>query len=479
MKSGAFTLYLITGILGYAHKIPIVGRLITLASLWYGKTTIWKILVKLRKVFIIFNAIIGAYLVFKTTGFSSDNILVGFVNMGHTYIEMLLNFTKRLFHWFVELFDHKVVPNVPGDIPSTPKIKSPFWNPEPMQKVWNNKLYDFSNVNKDWFRLPININVESTPWYKDWNTLLWIAGGIVTVGTLYLGYKVIMDPSILSDWFKSNPKISTTDATPPANTGIELKDTRTPSVPGPSSATPSTGAGTAAVDTASSSIKDFSKGIGNLYHKTLYNLNPINWISSSREIQDQFNVFMDQQRNLNSARREFFPFTENNPYDSWFKKFRVRWLGETGSEHNYRLELRKLALRELDEVWGKGKNVVPGSPLPSVPTSPLTTTVGLRSGALDSWANSPVGTSKLSPISLPRTIHNLPPIDPSVTTDWNNHEVDKTLDPREALRKWREKKTSEYWRSVNPPSYDEGLDEVGVDTISSYNKYEVLDEEFI
>jgi hypothetical protein len=54
-------------------------------------------------------------MVFKSVGFSMDNILAGFSGMGHQYLEIFTNFTKRLFNWFVELFDHKVVPNVPKD----------------------------------------------------------------------------------------------------------------------------------------------------------------------------------------------------------------------------------------------------------------------------------------------------------------------------------------------------------------------------
>ena len=51
-------------------------------------------------------------MVYKTVGFSYDNILAGFSAMGYTYIEMFMNLTKRMFNWFVELFDHKIVPNV-------------------------------------------------------------------------------------------------------------------------------------------------------------------------------------------------------------------------------------------------------------------------------------------------------------------------------------------------------------------------------
>lgn len=123
-QSSMFYLWLITGVLSYAQKIPFIGRIVPLLGLWYGKTTWWKILVKLRKMFVIFNAIIGVLMVYKTVGFSSDNILAGFSAMGYTYIEMLMNLTKRMFNWFVELFDHKIVPNVPNNKPKY--IPTPF-----------------------------------------------------------------------------------------------------------------------------------------------------------------------------------------------------------------------------------------------------------------------------------------------------------------------------------------------------------------
>ena len=96
MRSGALPLYIITGILGYAHKMPIVGKVIGILAAWYGKTTIWKILVKIRKIFIVFNAIIGVYMVFKTVGFSTDNLLIGFTAMGETYLQTLFGLVKKI-----------------------------------------------------------------------------------------------------------------------------------------------------------------------------------------------------------------------------------------------------------------------------------------------------------------------------------------------------------------------------------------------
>jgi len=115
MKSSMFMLWIVSAVLSFANKVPYIRKVITGLSLIYGRTTIWKVLVKLRKLFIMFNAAIGVFMVFKTVGFGYENVLAGFVGMGHSYLEIFTNFTKRLFQWFVELFDHKVIPNVPGD----------------------------------------------------------------------------------------------------------------------------------------------------------------------------------------------------------------------------------------------------------------------------------------------------------------------------------------------------------------------------
>lgn len=61
------------------------------------------------------------------------------------------------------------------------------------------RILDLGNLNKSLFTDPfnININVHPTPWYRDYTTRLWIAGITCTVGLAFLGYKMIMDPTIL------------------------------------------------------------------------------------------------------------------------------------------------------------------------------------------------------------------------------------------------------------------------------------------
>lgn len=68
--------------------------------------TWWSLLVTIRKGFVILNALIGVYATFKMTGFSTDNLFGGFIAVGHTYFELLIYSTKRLFYWLYSFFDN-------------------------------------------------------------------------------------------------------------------------------------------------------------------------------------------------------------------------------------------------------------------------------------------------------------------------------------------------------------------------------------
>jgi hypothetical protein len=245
MRSSMFTLWLLSWLLFFVNKLPFIKPIVTLLSLYYGRTTWWKLLVKIRKAFIIFNAAIGVYIVFKTTGFSYDNILAGFSGMGYQYIEIFMNFTKRLFNWFIELFDHKLVPNVPGN-PSLPTNKPKFGWSSPTaaghdltNPITSNlkeylssqpSLRDKWSQPISWFDSPLNININTTPWYKDLTTWIWIGtivsatAGIVGIG--YLGYIYLSDP--ISAFFKSGagPTTNVNPPSPDCSGGIELADRR-------------------------------------------------------------------------------------------------------------------------------------------------------------------------------------------------------------------------------------------------------------
>ena len=101
------------------NRIPGISKILKLIAFWYGRSTWWKLIIKLRKAFVIINAFIGVYTVFKITGFGSDNIIAGVSGLGATYLEMLISFTKRLFYTIADFFDYKIIPNTPPTGPSS------------------------------------------------------------------------------------------------------------------------------------------------------------------------------------------------------------------------------------------------------------------------------------------------------------------------------------------------------------------------
>jgi len=336
LKSSMLYLYIFTGILGYATRIPFFKKLIGLLGLWYGKTTIWKILVRLRKIFIIFNSIIGVYMVYKSVGFSPDNVLAGFVGMGHTYLEMFASLTRRLFNWFFELFDYKIVPNIPGEptIPKTgynwrsgisgdPIDRNVLTNP--FHTTWEDlkKKDSLRESYKSLFN--ININSNPTPWYKDISTWLWIGGIITSIGAIYFGYKLIFDID------PSTPKAGTVE--PP--TDINLTDMRSSKNP-------------------LSHIGSQAKNIGNglAYYTTIVinKINPYNYFVSSNELNAQFQEFMHKQCRPETAYFKLYPFTEYNPNVPWYNKLKYAVWGESALESLERFKHKFLADRVYNSL---------------------------------------------------------------------------------------------------------------------------------
>jgi len=433
MKGSALWLYIITGVLGYAHKIPIIGRILTLAGLWYGKTTIWKILVLFRKVFIVVNAVIGVYMVFKTAGFSSENLIVGWLAVGETYFQTLAGLTGKLFRWFVELFDHKIVPNVPGDNGGTwfskPKVienKSIFVPSNlNISDIIENKPFSLRDLYKD------GIISNSNPWYTDKTTWYWIAGTACTLGFIYFSYKLYNDPLYIFDIFKSNPSIQTTGATPPINPADNMSGPSDYSLP-PS---PDITLGKNAANTVSM----VTKGFVSAYKSTTRALNPFNWFPVAADIQSKLNCFLDVQYDYNRADRTLFPFTENNPFDSWTTKLRKAYIGESSQEFLERTQLKMYADRIYESIRvTKGKaidfgGVSPALSLWSGQNTPgyitPTVAVGLHpsTSTIVDHVNAAMVNAKLS------TLSPTPSVVP--TAAWAEHVIEK--DDFEVVKRWK------------------------------------------
>ena len=89
-KGGAPMLFILSTILAYANRIPIINRLTGYITMKYANTSWLQLLIRLRKLFIIFNAVIGIITVFKVTGYSSDNMIAGFYGLGSMGKERIL-----------------------------------------------------------------------------------------------------------------------------------------------------------------------------------------------------------------------------------------------------------------------------------------------------------------------------------------------------------------------------------------------------
>ena len=253
-KSSLFYLWILTAILGYANKIPFIKHIISALGLWYGRTTWWKILIKLRKIFIIFNALIGMIMVYKSVGFGMDNVLAGIAGMGHTYYEIFINMNRRLFNWIFDLLDLKIVPKVP---------KNPggggFWQ-GPQINPWDTRhLLDQINASKevmkasDWLKSPFQININpSNPWYTDsWK---WILGFIVIGGAAYFGYKMVTDPLFISGDNAPLPGNNPPPGVPPAG-GV--------------------------ASTLFNAANAISRGLIGVYSTTTGYLNPFRWVGGA------------------------------------------------------------------------------------------------------------------------------------------------------------------------------------------------------
>lgn len=227
------------------------------------------------------------------------------------------------------------------------------------------------------------------PWYRDWNwsTLFWICGGICTAGVIYVGYQSWHEPMYLFNLITGLPSIKHTGATPPANVdGVTI---------GPPTSSSSFGSsldqkvGSTLLDKG----KSVSKGIVSVYKYVTYKINPFNWVASVSETKEQFNVYMDVQNDIARAERSLYPFTENNPFDSWFKRLRIHYFGETAAETADRLNAKQIAEGVYHQIkvsrggteaisqastsrLGETIFSVPNTPTPGSPALP-TNTLGL------------------------------------------------------------------------------------------------------
>jgi hypothetical protein len=425
MKSSLMMLWIFSWVIALANRIPMIRYLIGLLSLWYGRTTWWKILVRIlsisRKTFVVFNALIGIYVVYSLCGFEVGLMFSHFATMGHTYLEIFSGFTKRIFEWFLDILGYDIGPNKPN-IPSG-HVKR-FWNIGDIPKMPD---YNYGNGNslRDTYKSLLNINVEtvSTPWYRDLTTWLWIGGIISIIGVSYLGYKFIMDPNFF-----------TSDLTPtirrPRGPGGDIPpyfpdNTVEPGI-----------------------IENIGNGLKSMGSKVVSGvklLNPYSWFTSTVDTKDLVNQFNAVQVSENYDKK-YFPFTPIHPYDPWYTNLRIKLFGETTSEYALRTNLKR---NVLNNIIGIPKGSPVNSPLTInnslmnlPPISPHINTIGLgtrfTSGLglyekIDATTSAAALSEKLSsipstPINVPSNLPNVEHLNQSNISDldeiniWQNHD---------------------------------------------------------
>jgi hypothetical protein len=399
-----------------------VRYLIGLLSVWYGRTTWWKILLRIfiisRKIFIIINAVIGIYVVYKLAGFEVGLMLSHITTMGQTYIEIFTNFTKRLFEWFLDFLGYDLGPKKPN-IPSNHINR--IWSPvgSPIDKdAYNPILKDYFSTDslRNSYKSLLNINVEpvSTSWYRDLNTWLWIGGIISVIGFTYLGYKFIMDPSFFSS-----------DLTP------TIRRPRAPGELGTDILNPT--------PTITENIINGIKGASNKAISGIKLLNPYSWFTSANDHADLVKVFNKIQTSDRYDDR-YFPFTPIHPYDPWYTNLKLHIFGESQSEYLYRIDIKNKVLKSLINIPSPNDSLIN---LP--PVSPHIGSVGLgtryTSGSglyekIDATTSAAIVNEKLSflpntPNSPPLDLPDYPDTPPRITKDfeagelggWNEHTV--------------------------------------------------------
>ena len=263
---------------------------------------------------------------------------------------------------------------VPGEsINPSSSVGSNGWKPEKIRypieeyKPLNNpiKREPYFSL-RDIYMKPSLGSIDITPWYKDTSTLLWILGIGCTIGLTYFGYKIYADPTILTNiWSGSSNNINPDGS--PNNSPITINDNRTNPIISSLIAIPNNFVGV---------------------------VNPFNWFTSASDINTSRELFVSQQNSMQSANFAYYPFTDNNPYDSWFRRFKISWLGESVQDYKIRMFDKKIANSEMNAILNTASSGSSGS------TTPIINVLANKPAPLGTLTPLPIWTPKISSVGL-------------------------------------------------------------------------------
>ena len=361
------------------HKIPLVGKLIKILGLWYGKSTWWQMLVIIRKIIIITNALIGFYALIKISGFSIDNIGAGIACFGATYFETLRSLIVKIFNWFYDFFDYRT-PNPPTEPGGSWWFKA---KPKEDPRWWGSRMFGWYGkdmMGADSITQPIIDLSKGQEFYNpfksvvieeprgsnfnpfNWSSWVWYTiFGVISIGCAYYGYKWVIQEAnagLLRDWppFGNwwNPNRGAAPA--PANAAphpvVEVENPTPPvdpvAIPNPDPGAvahvydPDTGGfipvaevnrGPNPVVAAATALRD---GAAYVVGGVREVMNPFNWFVTPEQVAARHREWLDTQANSDVLNQRLYPFTPNNPADTYGQKFYKAVFGETAIEQRIR-----------------------------------------------------------------------------------------------------------------------------------------------
>ena len=201
-------LLILSTIIAYGHKIPIIKSIIRFLRPFFGKSGIWLLLRKFRQIFLVVQAIIGIYSVFLIIGFNGfalDNLFATLYAFITTDFDIFLSTIRKIFEWFISKFEEHPADHVTPDLNKGSIVQCAsegteatsaqriVHKPEPVYpKKWGEPPIEHINIIHKVTEIN-NMDLSSIIKYALWY------GGIVilTGGTLYVGYIVITDPTII------------------------------------------------------------------------------------------------------------------------------------------------------------------------------------------------------------------------------------------------------------------------------------------
>ena len=359
MKSSLFLMYLMSVAVYILKNMPFTSKLISGVSILYGKAKVLKILALFRKLFVLFNALIGVLTVYKLTGVLDGSVVAGITGLGNTYIEIFTNFSKKVFDWFFDLFDQKIVPKGSDDSKSFfSSSGSTSANISSKGSVHGAPQGYWESLNKNY--LTKIDESENISWYRDLTTWGYILGGVAiavtVVGIGYICYSYWVETLPSAEHRGTNTGQPLSGTIPSGEGGHPRIDVNSP---GGTNLPPTNGGNSSSSSSFWGGIKSVFSGIGGAYTTATNYMNPVSrinqWLGVAHgpDNVSDYRRFMESQRDLAHSNTAFFPHTANNPFDPWYKKLRLAVLGETLSERNQRLDWVR------NNIWSQIPNVDP------------------------------------------------------------------------------------------------------------------------